>query len=126
MEPGKATKHPNSYSRATLCHECRIAVREALAGGPTKKRTELRYHSNDGYIYIRTDDGTYRAEHRVVMKTKLGRPLRKHEAVHHMNGIRDDNRPENLELWIRPHPGGMKASVLLCPHCGMPYNEGAV
>lgn len=47
-------------------------------------------------------------EHVFVMSQYLKRPIRKGETVHHINGIKTDNRIENLELWHKSHPSGQR------------------
>lgn len=52
-------------------------------------------------------------QHRAVMEWLLGRRLWAFEVPHHKNGIRHDNRPENLELWVTPHPAGQRPEDLV-------------
>ena len=67
---------------------------------------------SNGYRYI-TVNGHKVAEHRYVMEQMRGRPLEPWESPHHRNGQRADNRPENLELWVKPQPAGQRLDDLI-------------
>lgn len=70
--------------------------------GPTKGT--LR---KDGYQVVSVNRKPI-FEHRHVLEQSLGRPLEVHESVHHRNGVRHDNRLENLELWSGKHLRGVR------------------
>lgn len=76
-----------------------------------KKKNGDGYVNAQGYkiIHVKRDGRWVKiAEHRLVMETILGRPLFREENVHHKNGDRADNRPENLELWNTSQPCGQR------------------
>jgi hypothetical protein len=110
--------------------QCREATREARIGKRSYAWKGGIIRDRVGYIHIwnpdhpnasKTGRGSYRGgkggyvlAHRLIMADYLGRPLGKNESVHHINGIKDDNRIENLELMQkRVHHG-----YVVCPHCG--------
>lgn len=117
-----------SPTRNTHCEKCGEPLRRNCA--PTVRfcsRTCARSAGNgrqkpwpegskrmtrEGYVMIKVGS-EWPLEHRVVMERILGRPLARGENVHHRNGDRSDNRPENLELWRKKQPYGQRVSDLM-------------
>lgn len=111
-------KHPVAKSLCDV-HYWRQRTHGSLDTPPGRER-RARWRTNaQGYVFKYWPEhpcanrGGRVLEHHVVMCELLGRTLREGETVHHRNGIRSDNRPENLELWASRHPKGQRVEDLV-------------
>lgn len=113
----------NSYNHKAecKCHRCRMGKGYFRGDKNPAWKGGTRYTKN-GYVYewipldspflcmagSHKNEANYIMQHRLVMAKFLNRPLTRQETVHHKNGIRDDNRIDNLELWSSNHQAGQR------------------
>lgn len=84
-----------------VCKECNFGTNHvSWNGGKTL--------NHDGYVVYRYAKGKTKLEHRYLMEQHLGRELFEDENIHHINGVKTDNRIENLELWSSMQPRGQR------------------
>jgi len=90
-------------------------LRSELAKAPKLNHwQESKQFIKEGYAVAKCPiRGKQERVHRLVWEDANGRPLQPWEQVHHKNGIKTDNRPENLELKVTPHGAGQLPEDLI-------------
>ena len=94
-----------------------------------RKTSRGQYKTTKGYILLyrpehpRAAKSGYIMEHRLIMEQELERPLLPSEVVHHKNGVKDDNRLENLEVMSKRKHDVARSPIYYatCPHCGKDF-----
>ncbi len=116
LAPTTVKNHIDAVS-CDACGKMKVMGAAVCRGCSSLRRaTRTRWLDKQGYVCLylpehpQSNSTGVVFEHRKVMCEALGRILEKHENVHHKNGIRTDNRLENLELWHRPQPAGQRVS----------------
>lgn len=88
------------YKERGMCSLCAHGKKEYVKGyikGIHKGYPCVKLYPNDFFYPMVTKNGTVMM-HRLVMAKSLGRNLHRWEIIHHKNGIKTDNRIENLQL----------------------------